>query len=156
MPRTIAKNPGPYQRFRHSWSQCQWQPPNLNPQILKCRFETQLQDLIPTNISGYSMQSCATGLLWCIHARTHGYSLWPSKKVKGSFYCIHLVRECEFLYYSKGNDIVLSCSSCRETTKILCGQLNARCTTWQVVHRALSCPQRIFVVSLLKRAREAD
>ena len=43
------------------------------------------------------------------------------------------------------SDIVLSCSSCIETTKILCGQLNAR---WQVVHRALSCPQRIFVVSI--------
>ena len=28
-------------------------------------------------------------------------------------------------------DIVLSCSSCRETMKILCGQLNARCTTCQ-------------------------
>ena len=47
------------------------------------------------------------------------------------------------------SDIVLSCSSCIETTKILCGQLNARCTTCQVVHRALSCPQVIHKESSL-------
>ena len=35
-----------------------------------------------------------------------------------------LSRSCQ-----KWSDIVLSCSSCRETTKILCGQLNAWCTT---------------------------
>ena len=30
---------------------------------------------------------------------------------------------------SQWSDIILSCSSCRETTKILCGQRNVRCTT---------------------------
>ena len=37
-----------------------------------------------------------------------------------------------------------------EITKILCGQLNVRCTTCGQlnVHRTLSCPQRIFVVSM--------
>ena len=52
------------------------------------------------------------------------------------------------------------CSYSRKTTKILCGQLNAWCTicrrfnqmlqssSGQVVHQALSCPQRILFAFL--------
>ena len=69
---------------------------------------------------------------------------------------------------AEGSDIVLSCSSCIETMKILCGQLNAwvynlptfrldalrmtRASSQNISKlytRGLS-PQRIFVVSVLQ------
>ena len=37
--------------------------------------------------------------------------------------------KCMCLEHALSSDILLSCSSCIETTKILCGQLDVRCTT---------------------------
>ena len=77
----------------------------------------------PTTFT-YSIDQWQRGLCTCHYDGSYGHTchiyniIWK--------YELNLIQRSTA---SKRHDIVLSYSSCRETTKILCGQLNARCTT---------------------------